>query len=98
MRVMGRAGALLSLAWIGTFAGWQTQAAPAFEIEETTIAKIHAAMRSKQLTCHDLVSTYLERIATNDKKEPPLNAIVVTNPNALAEADALDATFKKSGL
>jgi amidase len=91
-------GALLSVAWIATFAGWQTQAAPAFEVEETTIAKIHAAMRSKQLTCHDLVSAYLERIAANDKKEPPLNAIVVTNPNALAEADALDAKFKKSGL
>jgi Asp-tRNA(Asn)/Glu-tRNA(Gln) amidotransferase A subunit family amidase len=92
------AAALLSVAWIGTFAGWQTEAAPAFEIEETTIAKIHAAMRSKRLTCHDLVSAYLERIAANDKKEPPLNAIVVTNPNALAEADALDAKFKKSGL
>jgi amidase len=91
-------GALLSVAWIGAFAGWQTHAAPAFEVEETTIAKIHAAMRSKQLTCHDLVSTYLERIAANDKKDPPLNAIVVTNPNALAEADALDAKFKKSGL
>jgi len=92
------AGALFSVAWIGAFAGWQIQAAPPFEIEETTIAKIHAAMRTKQLTCHDLVSAYLERIAANDKKEPPLNAIVVTNPNALAEADALDAKFKKSGL
>jgi len=95
---MVRAASLLSVAWLVTFAGWQTEAAPAFEIEETTIAKIHAAMRSRQLTCHDLVSAYLERIAANDKKEPPLNAIVVTNPNALAEADALDAKFKKSGL
>jgi Asp-tRNA(Asn)/Glu-tRNA(Gln) amidotransferase A subunit family amidase len=92
------AAAVLSVAWIGTFAGWHTHAAPAFEIEETTIAKIHAAMKSRQLTCHDLVRAYLERIAANDKKEPPLNAIVVTNPNAIAEADALDAKFKKSGL
>ncbi|HEY1308878.1 MAG TPA: amidase family protein [Vicinamibacterales bacterium] len=98
MRRALAAGALLSVVWIGTFASWPTQAAPAFEIEETTIAKIHAAMKSRQLACHDLVSAYLERIAANDKKEPPLNAIVVTNPNALAEADALDAKFKKSGL
>jgi hypothetical protein len=83
MRVITHAGALLGVAWIVTFAGWRTHAAPAFEIEETTIAKIHAAMRSKQLTCRDLVSAYLERIAAKDKKEPPLNAIVETNPNAL---------------
>ena len=95
---MRRALALLVVACIGTFEGWQPEAAPAFEIEETTIAKIHAAMRSRQLTCHDLVSAYLERIASNDKKEPPINAIVATNPNALAEADALDVKFKKSGL
>ena len=67
MRVMARVGAILSVAWIGTLAGWPTQAAPGFEIEETTIAKIHAAMKNRQLTCRDLVSAYLERIAANDK-------------------------------
>ena len=35
---------------------------PEFHVEETTIAKIHAALRSGQLTCVQLVQLYLERI------------------------------------
>jgi len=40
---------------------------------------------------------YLERIAAYDKKGPALNAIVVTNPDALKLADTLDARFVQSG-
>ena len=73
------------------------QPAP-FQIEETTIAKVHAAMRAHQLTCHQLVDAYLQRIAKYDKNEPPINAIVLTNPNALKEADELDRRFASGGL
>ena len=69
-----------------------------FKIEEATIAGVHAAFKAKTLTCHALVAAYLQRIDAYDKTGPALNAIVVVNPNALAEADALDAKFKKSGL
>jgi amidase len=41
---------------------------------------------------------YLDRIEAYDRKGPSLNAIVVANPNALANADALDARFANSGL
>jgi amidase len=79
-------------------AGASTSAAPPFKIEEATIASVHAAFKAKTLTCHALVDGYLKRIEAYDKTGPALNAIVIVNPNALAEADALDAKFKKSGL
>jgi amidase len=66
--------------------------------QEATIADIHAAIRSKNLTCRQLVQTYLDRIEAYDKKGPALNAIIVVNPNALATAEELDAHFAQSGL
>ncbi len=72
--------------------------APAFHIEEATIADVHAAMNAGKLTCRALVGAYLARIEAYDKKGPALNAIVVVNPNALADADALDQKFKQGGL
>ena len=65
--------------------------------EEATIADIHAALRSKELTCRQLVQSYIDRIEAYDKKGPTLNAIIMINPNALATADALDAQFAQSG-
>ena len=61
-----------------------------FNVVETTIADIHAAMAAKRLTCHALVQAYLDRIEAYDKQGPSVNAIVQVNPNALAEADAKD--------
>ncbi len=68
-----------------------------FRYEEVTIADIHAAFRAKTLTCRALVQMYLDRIEAYDKRGPALNAIVVTNPDALKVADALDARFAQSG-
>src|SRR5215469_9725453 len=65
--------------------------------EEATIADIHAALRSKELTCRQLVQRYIDRIEAYDKKGPTLNAIIMINPDALATADALDAKFAQSG-
>src|SRR5881628_2473790 len=65
--------------------------------EEATIADIHAAFKAKTLTCRGLVQMYLDRIEAYDKKGPALNAIVVTNPDALKVADALDVKFGQSG-
>ena len=69
---------------------------PSFQIEEATIASVHAAMKAKQLTCRQLVDAYLDRIARFDK--PTLNAIVITNPDARSQADALDRQFAARGL
>src|SRR5215813_15106367 len=65
--------------------------------DEATIADIQAAFKAKTLTCRGLVQIYLDRIDAYDQKAPALNAIVVTNPDALKVADALDAKFAQSG-
>ena len=73
-------------------------APPRFEVHEASIADIHAAMAEKRLTCRGLVESYLARIAAFDKNGPALNAIVIINGEALAQADALDRRFAQGGL
>ncbi len=72
--------------------------APPFQIMETSIDQIHAAFKSGKLTARKLVQAYLDRIDAYDKNGPALNSIISLNPNALEEADKLDAAFKKGGL
>ena len=36
---------------------------PGFHVEEATIADVQAAIQKKEITCVDLVKTYLARIA-----------------------------------
>jgi amidase len=68
-----------------------------FNVVEATIPEIHAAMKAGKLTAHQLIQDYLDRIAAYDKKGPDLNCIISLNSEALAEADKLDAAFKKTG-
>ena len=68
-----------------------------FNVLETTIDEIHAAYKSGQLTCRQLVQIYLDRIEAYDKKGPAINAIITLNSEALKEADRLDTAFKTSG-
>jgi amidase len=69
-----------------------------FEVEETTIAQVHDAMRTGRLTCRGLVDLYLRRIQTYDKNGPAINAIVMLNPDVEKQADELDRRFAQSGL
>src|SRR5262245_19124460 len=69
-----------------------------FQVVEKTIEEIHAAMKTNQLTAHELVQAYLDRISAFDKKGPAVNCIITLNSQALQEADKLDAAFKRSGL
>ena len=68
-----------------------------FQVEETTIAAIHDAMKAGRLTCRALVEQYLRRIDAYDKNGPAVNAIVQVNPDALKEAEDLDRRFKAGG-
>jgi Asp-tRNA(Asn)/Glu-tRNA(Gln) amidotransferase A subunit family amidase len=67
-----------------------------FPIVEATIAGVHEAFRAGRLTSQELVERYLERIEAYDQPSG-LNSIVVTNPNALSEARALDEEFRRTG-
>jgi amidase len=68
-----------------------------FDVLETTIADVQAAYRSGQLTCRQLVQSYLDRIENYDRQGPAINAIITINPAALKEAERLDAAFKAGG-
>jgi amidase len=68
-----------------------------FDVMETTVPEIHAAIKAGRFTVHQLVQAYLDRIAAYDKKGPDLNCIVSLNSEALAEADRLDAQYKQTG-
>ncbi|MEM7051772.1 MAG: amidase family protein [Acidobacteriota bacterium] len=68
-----------------------------WRLEETTIAQIHAAMRSGRLTARSLVQQYLDRIAAYDQQGPALNSLVSLNPKALERAEALDRELAESG-
>jgi Asp-tRNA(Asn)/Glu-tRNA(Gln) amidotransferase A subunit family amidase len=67
-----------------------------FQLEETTIAAIHAAFRTGELTCTDLVRRYLARIEAYDKTGPTLNSIITVNPRALEEAKAQDEGYART--
>lgn len=90
-------GLLITLPSVRLIAQRPPAPASPFRIEEASIAGIEAALAAKRLTCHGLVAQYLRRIEAYDKKGPAINAIVVVNTNALAEADALDAKQRAGG-
>lgn len=69
----------------------------AFAVEEATIAEIHAAYRDGRATARSVTQAHLDRIAAYDRKGPALGAVIVTNPEALADAVALDAQFQATG-
>jgi amidase len=96
MTSIGLRRSLGILCLVGPSLGAQNR--PAFRIEETTIAAIHAAFKAKTLTCHALVQQYLSRISAYDKKGPAINALIVLNPTALAIADSLDKRYATEGL
>jgi len=70
-------------------------AAAHVDITEITIAETQRAIAEHRISCHEVIEQYLQRIQAYDQSTR-LNALVVVNPNALAEADRFDAEFKLS--
>lgn len=71
--------------------------ARAVPLEEATIADLQAAYLRGEMTVHDAVAGYLARIEAYDKQGPYLNSVINLNPQALAEADKLDAQLQATG-
>ncbi|MBA4024509.1 MAG: amidase [Gordonia sp.] len=61
-----------------------------FPVVETSIADLRRALDSGEVTSVDLVQRYLDRIEHYDRNGITLNAVVVMNPDAAAEAKASD--------
>jgi amidase len=71
--------------------------APAFELEEITIAELQDAMKSGRYTARGIAEKYLQRIEALDKRGPSVNSVIELNPDALALAEASDKERKAKG-
>ncbi len=66
-------------------------------LEELSIDDVQAGLAAGRFTSRSLTEQYLARIAAMDRAGPTLRAVLETNPDALAIADALDAERKARG-
>ena len=63
----------------------------AVAVEDVDIGQQQSRMANGETSSSALTRAYLNRIAAIDDAGPTLNAVIETNPDALAEAAALDA-------
>jgi amidase len=66
---------------------WTTQG---FELEEKTLAELQDGMTAGAWSAAGITKLYLDRIAALDRDGPRLRAVIETNAEALAIAEALD--------
>ena len=64
------------------------------DVEELALADAQTRLASGELSSHALTQAYLDRIAAIDRAGPNLHAVIELNPDALKDADALDAERK----
>src|SRR6185312_10463638 len=69
--------------------------AATINITTATIPEIQAAYATGKLTSEKVTQAFIARIKAYDKQGPAINAVIMMNPNALAEAKALDAERKR---
>ncbi len=67
-------------------------------VEQQTLSSLAEAIAHGDASSEETVKAYLKRIAAIDDKGPMLNAVLAINPDALAEARALDAEAKAGKL
>jgi amidase len=84
-----------ALAWHGTVESVHAKTQVPFRLMETTIRETQAALDAGTITSEDLVRLYLARIDAYDKRGPAINAMIRLNPNAIADARALDAERRR---
>ena len=87
MRAARTRAALAMAAAIVTIAARPSARQKPFTVVETTIDDMRAALSQRRVTSRQIVTQYLERIATYEDR---LHAALTLNPDALKEADELD--------
>src|SRR5438105_7179300 len=68
------------------------------DVEELSIAHLHAAYIEGSATARGITQAYLERIEAYDRHGPHLNSLITVNQRAGEEADRLDAALQRSGV
>lgn len=71
-------------------------AAPAFSLEEVTIAQLQERFAKGETSAHAVTQAYLDRIAAVDRSGATVNSVIELNPDALSFAETLD-TERKAG-
>ena len=66
-------------------------------LHEATIAELRTAMLTGVVSAHDLSEAYLAQIAAHDQSGAALNAMVIRNDDALAQARVLDERLAATG-
>lgn len=74
------------------------EAAAPYDAFEKSISDLQADMVAGKTSAAELVRFYLNRIDAYDQAGPRVNAVLFLNPNAVAEARALDAERKRKRL
>jgi amidase len=72
-------------------------AAQAYDVAEKDIATLDADLASGRVTSEELVRAYIKRIDEIDRSGPALHSVLAVNPDAIAQARALDAERKARG-
>src|ERR1700733_3155141 len=72
-------------------------AAQAYDVAEKDIATLDADLAAGRVTSEELVRAYLKRIDEIDRGGPALHSVLTVNPDAIAQARALDAERKARG-
>ncbi len=60
------------------------------KVEEVSLEQVQALMTAGKATSAELTRAYLDRIAAMDRKGPTLRSVITVNPDAIAQAKALD--------
>jgi amidase len=69
----------------------------AFEWQNASLAELQRALADGRLTSQSLATSYLARIDAMDRRGPMLRAVIELNPDAMAQAAALDGERKARG-
>ncbi len=68
-----------------------------FELDEVTVSDLRDRIKQGSITAERIAELYLERIDELDRRGPSLRSVIELNPDALADAKALDAEYRAKG-
>lgn len=67
------------------------------DVATATITQLQAGMETDELTCLSITQARLRRIDELDRREPAINSVLMTNPEALDLAARLDRERRETG-
>jgi amidase len=79
-------------------AGETADQVPPSELDEITLTDLQEGLRTGKLTARSIAEKYLARIEAIDRRGPALRTVIEVNPDALAQAEALDQERKAKGV